>query len=323
MPADLARPRTAADVRELVELACLAPSVHNTQPWIWQDQGDGLHLIADRSRLLAVEDPDGRELVISCGAALHHLQTAAASLGWSAAVKRLPASSDLDLLAEIRLTRAEPSPTARTDLALLRMRCTDRRRFTSWPLPAEHVENLAAEARVWGAHAEAVTDVVARFRVELLAGRAHALAGHNQYAADEQATWVGRDGTDGIPRAVLPTADGALPGSRFAVDDGDAAALVRHGDGVVVLGGDADEPSAWLRTGEALSALWLRATHAGLSVVPLSQPVEVAATRADLHDVVLGGRFVPHLLVRIGWQAIGRSDLPRTPRRPVEEVLRG
>ena len=30
----------------------------------------------------------------------------------------------------------------------------------------------------------------------------------------------------------------------------------------------------------------------------------------------------PHLLVRIGWQAIGRSQLPRTPRRQVDEVLR-
>ena len=38
------------------------------------------------------------------------------------------------------------------------------------------------------------------------------------------------------------------------------------------------------------------------------------------HDV-LGGLAHPLLLVRIGWQEISRSQLPRTSRRPVADVL--
>ena len=48
-------------------------------------------------------------------------------------------------------------------------RSTDRRRFTSWPVPEERLERLAAEARGWDTDAVAVTDVTDRFRIDLLA----------------------------------------------------------------------------------------------------------------------------------------------------------
>jgi hypothetical protein len=65
----------------------------------------------------------------------------------------------------------------------------------------------------------------------------------------------------------------------------------------------------------------LAATREGLSVVPLSQVVEVDATRSELRRGVLGGLAHPLLLLRLGWQPIGRSELPRTGRRPLDDVL--
>src|SRR5690348_4913812 len=56
--------------RFVVEAAVYAPSLHNTQPW-WFSTGDReLSVHADVERRLAVADPDGREMMISCGAAL-------------------------------------------------------------------------------------------------------------------------------------------------------------------------------------------------------------------------------------------------------------
>jgi hypothetical protein len=67
--------------------------------------------------------------------------------------------------------------------------------------------------------------------------------------------------------------------------------------------------------------MWLAATVDALSMVPLSQVVEVPETRDALQLEVLGGLARPLIMVRVGWQAISRSQLPRTPRRPVDEVL--
>ena len=60
--------------QDAIELAAdrgrLAPSVHNTQPWVFAFFPDRLELRADRSRQLTVLGPDGRELVERVGAAL-------------------------------------------------------------------------------------------------------------------------------------------------------------------------------------------------------------------------------------------------------------
>ena len=89
---------------------------------------------------------------------------------------------------------------------------------------------------------------------------------------------------------------------------------------MLVLCATEDSAAAWLRTGELLCRLWVRAAQEGLSLVPLSQPVEIYRTREALREI-LGGELHPELVVRVGWQEIARSPLPRTPRRPLSEVL--
>jgi hypothetical protein len=40
-----------------------------------------------------------------------------------------------------------------------------------------------------------------------------------------------------------------------------------------------------------------------------------------LQEDVFAGTAYPQLLLRVGWQEIARATLPRTPRRPLDEVL--
>ena len=71
-------------------MATRAPSIHNSQPWLWRMGPHGLELHADPTRRLPRTDPVGRDQVISCGAALHHLLVALAANGQGARVHRLP-----------------------------------------------------------------------------------------------------------------------------------------------------------------------------------------------------------------------------------------
>lgn len=313
-------------VRELVLLACHAPSVHNTQPWLWEAHGSRLTLRADLARQLLVEDPDGRSLVISCGAALHHLQFAARALGWDAATWRMPDPTDPTVLAHVDLAPRAGHAVSEADIELLRSRCTDRRTFTSWAVPAPRLQLLCEHAERWGALAQAVTGTSSLVMLELAASRALDVAGRDGDRRQEQQRWIDRGGDDGIPSPVL--AGGAFPdmarsrfGSGAAGDRDETRPAFASGDGVIALGGTDDDPISWLRTGEGLSALWLEATRLGLSVVPMSLPVEVPETRREVAVTVLERAFRPHLLVRIGWQPIGSEDLPRTPRRLVKTVL--
>ena len=262
-----------ATLRRVIELAGRAPSVENSQPWRWRRTAAGLELHVDGRRRLPGRDPSGRNAVISCGAALHHVQVAAAALGWGTEVDRVPDRSGASLLARIELHPAPPPGHAEADLRAIAERCTDRRRFTSWPVPAEPLHRLAHIASAHGTEAAPLLGVTERFRAELLVSR----------AGESEGTEVS--------------------------------------DGLIVLSGASDDAAAWLSAGEGLSALWLAATDEGLSVVPLSEVVDVPETRRALQHEVLAGRSHPLLLVRIGWQEISRSQLPRTERRPVEDVL--
>lgn len=329
MSGQSAEPRTArqtAPLREIVELACRAPSVHNTQPWLWHASGTRLELHADRSRQLTHSDPEGRNLVLSCGAALHHAQVAAAALGWRVAVERCPDPGRPDLLATLELTPGRVRPDAQEQLAALRARVTDRRRFTSWPLPPERLERLAGDASEWGARVVPLVDPEVRTKVDRIMRRADALQRADAEFEAEARRWIGHEGSEGIPETSIPEYNPHRPAmpSRFADGDlpdpvGDPSEAV---DGLVALSTTGDGPVEWLRCGETLSALWLGAVRHGLSLLPLSQTAEVPETREELRREVLGGLGHPQLLARIGWQEITRARIPPTPRRPVDDVLR-
>jgi hypothetical protein len=312
-------------LRRFVELALRAPSIHNTQPWRWRISGVGLELHSDRTRQLRLADPLGRELTISCGAALHHLQVVARALGWETDVDRLPDGPASSVVARIQFSGGERSEEGEADLKAIADRCTDRRRFTSWPVPDEQLQHLAQVAAAKGVHAVPLIDVSEKFRTELLVGRAVELQSTDQRYADEQQEWVDHSTLDGIPSTVLPlevpTENGDHP-TRFTPGlAAETERVIEGSDGLVVLCSGSDDPASWLSAGEGLSALWLMATSRGLSVVPLSQVIDVEETRQALRQRVLGGLTQPLILVRIGWQSISRSQLPRTSRRPVGDVL--
>src|ERR687885_179461 len=111
-PAALAPAET---LRLAVSYGVLAPSIYNTQPWLFRIDGDTLELRADPTRALPVTDPDYRELTISCGAALMNVRAALRHFGYAGDVSLLPDPSQPTLLARVRTgPRAEETDEDRT-----------------------------------------------------------------------------------------------------------------------------------------------------------------------------------------------------------------
>ena len=97
----------------LIEMAGRAPSVHNTQPWRFEVGEQAIELYADTSRQL-LEDPAGREMLISCGAALYGLRLGIRSLGYLAEAELFSGSA---LLA--RVHRGLPAPMTSDERMML------------------------------------------------------------------------------------------------------------------------------------------------------------------------------------------------------------
>lgn len=314
-------------VDSAVALAVRAPSVHNSQPWQWRLGDRTLHLYADRERQLAGTDPDGRDLMLSCGAALHHLRVGFAALGWRAEVHRLPNPAEPDHLAAVELHRHEPTQDDIALAAAIPRRRTDRRRHSSWSVPRGDLELLAKRAADEGAILRPALDA-ARYQLAVAIKEAAAAHAADPAYRTELAAWSGRHtAPDGVPSANAPAQDdtpGALPARAFAeprLEQPPGASEEDAETVLLVLSTASDDPMSRLRAGEATSAVLLTATSLGLATSPLTEPLEITDTRRKVQDLVTGGTY-PQMVLRTGWAPINADPLPATPRRNLGDVLR-
>jgi nitroreductase len=325
MDTALEREQARAALAAAARFAGLAPSIHNTQPWRWRLVGSVLALRAERQRQLAVTDPAGHLLLISCGAALHHANMALSAEGWLTEVRRIPDPSDGDLLATITVIGEVPASTeAMRAVQVLRIRHTDRRPLSDVP-PADHaVQAVAAAAAAAGAslHRLRHDDVI---ELAVVADRAQEIELADPDWQAELAYWAGgvRAGGVGVPDSAIPDEPVAstVPGRDFG-RRGALPVSAGH-DGAAVYGvlfGQDDSPGGWLRAGEALSAAWVAALEQGLSVVPMSAAVEIPITRQSLRHV-LGNVAEPYLALRLGYADPDEPGPAHTPRLPTEHTL--
>jgi len=311
-------------IQSALSLACRAPSVHNSQPWQWRVGDHSVHLYANPDLLLPHTDPDARDLMLSCGAALNHCVVALAALGWQSKAHRFPNPAEPNHLAALDL---HAYPAADLDVALaaaIPRRRTDRRHYSSWPVPRGDIALMGARAARAGVILRRIDDLAGLKR--LVTEAASRRATDTEYLA-ELARWTGRyAATAGVPARSVPSADsaapiplrvfagGVLPQTPNTEPADDHAA-------VLALGTIGDDRLARLRAGEATSTVLLTATALGLSSCPITEPLEVADTRESLRRDVFGTEGSPQMLLRIGWAPVNADPLPSTPRRDLSEVV--
>jgi nitroreductase len=313
----------AGTIRTVLALASRAPSVHNTQPWRWLVGAESLHLYSDEDRQLPNTDPDGRDLILSCGAALNHCVVALAAVGWLAKVTRLPNPADPSHLAAIELSRSSADPVDIALAAAIPRRRTDRRHYSSWPVPVGDIALMGARAARHGVTLRQVEDTDKLHRIVAQSVWDHMT---HDYLAEITA-WSGRYASvAGVPARNTPKSDptAKIPsrlfaGPALAMPSGSSAA--EDNAVVLALGTRADDRLAQLRAGEVTSIMLLTATSVGLASCPVTEPLEMAETREAVRSDVFGGSSYPQMLLRVGWAPINADPLPSTPRRELADFV--
>jgi Nitroreductase family len=297
--------------------AVLAPSSHNSQPWTIGVEAEVLTVRADRSRALPVTDPDGRELVISCGAALLNARVAAAQLAGGAEWQAFPDPGDPDLLARLRVGEAVPGSA---DGAMLfdaiPKRRTYRLDFAERQVAPPLVTELSGCARDEGARLR-VLGSAERPVVTALIGEGNRAQWADGDWRRELAAWLrSRRMGDGltVPAVVAPLVRQVVTridlGAQVARRD---QRLAESAPVLALLETAGDAPEDWLAAGQALERLLLRAAASGLQASFLNQPVQVDALRPRLRTAA-GGEGHPQLVLRLGYPG---KPVPATPRRPL------
>ena len=315
----------------ILNYAILAPSSHNTQPWLFKIDSEAIYLYADRGRGLSIADPEGRELVISCGTALFNLRIALHHFGYKGKIITFPNPANSELLACIKLGyRIKESTDNNLLFNAISKRHTNRQNYQWWDAPQSLLRWLQSDAELEGVWLHIVKNNNIRHQMaELIVRAEHQLMADPNYR-QELANWIrpannsNHDGIPGYAQGINEHFDFATP--LFATvlrtfDLGNDLAersrkLVEQSPAIVVLGTQNDTQSDWLKVGQALERILLRSQAVGLSCSFLNQPVQVPQLRSQLNKILSQPGF-PQLILRLGFC----KQVKPTPRRTVEEVL--
>jgi len=305
----------------LLKYAILAPSPHNSQPWLFRRTEHGIDLLANRSRSGSDLDPCDRQLHIGCGAALLNLRVAVRRFGNRDEVQLLPSRRNPEHLARVRPGGPfVPAPSDRLLFDAMPLHRTGRR-----SLEIRAVSDRTFEALADAAAREGAWLVRLHPHDELCAAEMIARADRQQFSDPEfrraLSRWLIRAGSrrrhglhwsdrhgeaDTVAPTLLRTFD------RGDTEAGRASDVAVGSPLIAVLGTDGDGPLDWLRAGQALQRVLLTARIHGISGSFLDHEVDLEPMRD-----VAGREGFPQLVLRMGYG----PDVSAVPRRAVADVL--
>jgi hypothetical protein len=314
----------AGHARFLITAAARAPSVHNTQPWRFRVGSGAVELWSDPRRKLQA-DPSGREMLISCGAALFGLRLAVRSLGYLPVTELLPDPARLRLMARVSVGAAAPMSGLESGLLdAVPHRHTHRGPFAPGPLPRGLLAGLQHDALAEGATLALVTGGLAYDRLERIAAAAARRGDLSPRARADVRRWTRTAASmtrDGIPATALASSTGR-PSGRLQQRDFDLGRVIARlpsggasPSATAVLLTPGDRRADWLRAGQALYRLLLHAASQWVFASLHTQPLEDTTTRNLItSQLALPGH--PQIVLQLGRATTASPTARQVPGEP-------
>ncbi|MGA5302486.1 Acg family FMN-binding oxidoreductase [Nucisporomicrobium flavum] len=313
----------AATLRIAAAAAVRAPSLHNSQPWLFRLRDGGIEVLSDPARQLAIADSTGWAVRIACGAAAYNAQLALAVNGTPAQGELRPYPSEPDVVARLIPAAPRPATYAEQELfAAIPRRCSNRRPFWPDPVPSEARIRIIDAAHAEGGWLDLLVGMTALSGFAQIARSADRVLRRDPAYRSEMATWTHADAArDGVPAtagAPVTEPQDLLPQRPFTErrrapgHDFEAEPLI------AILGTNGNRPVDQIAAGQMLQRVLLTVTDAGLACSMISQPIEVPTAREHLRQS-LRRSGTPQMALRIGYGDPGRP----TPRRDLDDLIVG
>lgn len=325
-----------SDEKEILFLASLAPSGHNTQPWFVQYLEPYHWVIGnDKTNWLPAVDPAQRETILSIGAFIQNLEYAAGAFGYSCGWNLLAATNQDEQVMEVRLFKEASQPAF--DLAKIKSRRTVRSDFLNDVLKKEDLEHLVNSEPEFMRYLPA-TGKESQFINEQTI-EANRLQSYRDPAQQELADWIrfsskdARKYRDGLTTRSMEIK--GMPGwivrnfyDKASVMEkqfreraiAKVRAEVSASAGWILISSKDSSMAALLETGRRMQRLFLKVRERNIAIHPMTQILEETSTRQSLQPALGIGDNVQFIL-RAGY--LTKYPPPVSLRRPVSWFVRG
>jgi hypothetical protein len=323
------------DEREILFLASLAPSGHNTQPWFVRHLEPYHWIIGnDKSKWLPAVDPTQRETMLSIGAFLQNLEYAAGSFGYACDWKLLATTNQDERVMEVKLSKKASANNF--DITKIINRRTVRSDFLSDLIKQEDITYLV-DSEPEFTHYLANTSKESKFIAEQTIA-ANRLQSYRDPAQQELANWIRfsskdaekyRDGltTAGMEITGIP---GWLVRNSYSKDNvmtkdfrergiDNIQKEVSESAGWILITSQDNSVAALLETGRRMERLFLKVRERNIAIHPMTQILEEPSTRAKLNRSIGIGEHIQFIL-RTGY--LKNYPQPVSLRRQIDRLIR-
>ena len=318
-------PGEIALLQELVRIATLAPSSHNTQCWKFALEDQAITILRDPLRRCPAVDPDDHHVFISLGCATENLLQASLAHG-------LQGEAAFDVSREaIRVALAPTSAYVSPLFKAIPARQCTRGNYDSKPLSSEELSLLERAGASSSVRILLITERPAVERVLDYVVQANTAQMADPAFVRELRSWIRFNGVeaahkrDGLYSATtgnpnIPTWLGELAfGLLFRTkgENDKYARQIRNSAGIAIFVGQSADKAHWVEVGRCYERFALQATALGIRNALVNQPVEVQAVRPQFATAFGLASQRPDLIVRFGRGPV----MPYSLRRPVQAVL--
>lgn len=317
-------------VKDILEYARLAPSVHNTQPWRFKidDSSSSISLFAESARALDAGDPTKRELWVSLGICLETILLSAKGLGFSAKIVHLQTNSFAGEIARITLKPSTSKQPAILDA--IKNRHSYRGPMETASIPDSFIETCnQAVQDIGDVSLILVRDNERKTNIADITDKGMRMALSNAEFRKELAPLLNYNWSSARTGLHGFTMNYGLLGSIWqkwsvilGVDSKRQAAAdkqrVLESSGLVFILSKGDVPPFWLNVGRAYMRIALEITKAGFAHSTLTAPVEAARFHEDIENMLSTKNRIQSM-IRIGKAT--QTPSRTSPRLNVDELL--
>jgi hypothetical protein len=322
------------DEKEILFLASLAPSGHNTQPWFVRYLAPYHWIIGnDQSKWLPAVDPNQRETILSIGAFIQNLEYAASSFGYGCDWNLLATTNQDDKVMEVKLIKKGSNNSF--DIAKIKIRRTVRSDFLSDLLKQEDLKYLVNSEPEFIHYLPNISKESKFIDEQTIA--ANRLQSYRDPAQQELANWIRFSSKDADQhRDGLTTASMEITGfpgwvvrnsynkdnvmtkdfRERGIDNIEQEVSVSAGWILITSKGDSVE--TLLETGRRMERLFLKVQERSIAIHPMTQILEEPSTSARLNQSIGIGEHIQFIL-RTGY--LKNYPQPVSLRRPVDRFI--
>jgi len=315
------------DYIEMIKYAAMAPSGHNTQPWIFKIFNNKIIITPDLKRKCPAVDPEDRELYIGLGCALENLLTAGEYLGYNSVTDIVPIGKE----SEIVITPEKTGICGNELFQYIPIRQCSRSEYRSTKIKESDLTELESVKIDDCNYTRLINSPEETSEIIKLVKEGNELQMGNRDFMDELISWIRfnddeiifhRDGLAGkcTGSPSVPRWMGKLfmnlfvgAGSQNSKDEKN----ILSSSAVVLFASKENNQKSWINMGRLYQRYALRLTKLGITSAFINQPCESKSLNQRLNTVFGLGTDYPQMLIRIGY---GES-MPYSVRRNLSDMM--